>query len=63
MGSNAMSKGVSKQCTAQITDMLMAKESNQPWVWHLTVLVEILIYGDLHNRYLFYSVNREYQNR
>ena len=40
MGSKAISTGVNKQCTAQIIDMLMAKESSQPCPRPLLALVE-----------------------
>jgi hypothetical protein len=43
IGSNARSTGVSKQCTAQITDILTARESNHPCVWHFTVFSELFI--------------------
>ena len=46
IGSKARSTGVSKQCTAQITDILIARESNHPWAWHLTDFVVLFIYKE-----------------
>ena len=58
MGNKAIRTGVNKQCTAQIIDMLMAKESNHPCPRPLLALVEHSIERRKDNKY-FYSVNRE----
>ena len=62
MGRKTMRTGVNRQCTAQIIDMLMAKESNHPCPRPLLTLVEQSIEKRKDNR-KSYSVNRECENQ
>ena len=63
IGSKAIKTGVSRQCTAHITDMLMAKESNQPCELHFTGFDMLFICEWFEDNSLGYSVNKECQTQ
>ena len=58
-----MRAGVSRQCTAHIIDMLMAKESNQLYGLHFTGFAMLYICEWFEDNSSGYSVNRECQTQ